>query len=426
MSDMEQRPNEQAGAVPGEGEQWMVPPPAPSEPPAYQQWTPPPHGAYGPPPSNSFWHRLAAGLVVAAVVATAAGVGIGFNLARAIEGRQVAQNNTLPQSSGQAINPQPNRGGSLSASAIAAKVDPAIVDINTVIGGGQAAGTGMIITSSGEVLTNNHVIDGSTSITVTVQGRSQAYSAHLVATSPSSDVALIQMDGASGLPTVTFADSSTLKVGDPVITLGNALGRGGAPYMSQGSVTALDQTITASEGGGASEQLSGMIESDATIYEGDSGGALVNQAGQVVGMITAGQTQGFRSSGSTVGYAIASNSALSIVNRVRAGEQASDLVYGQVGYLGVSVETLDSATASQLGLGVSSGALVRGVLPGLPAASAGITSGSVITNVGGAAVSDINSLGTAVKAHKPGDRVAITWVDGSGSHTATVTLAGVN
>jgi S1-C subfamily serine protease len=243
----------------------------------------------------------------------------------------------------------------------------------------------------------------------------------------SQDVAVIQIDGSiSGLPTVKFANSSSLQVGDTVVAIGNALGQGGAPHVTQGQVTALDQTITASEGGGTSETLDGMVESDAVIYEGDSGGALVNTSGQVVGMITAGQAQGFRSSSSNVGYAIASNTAVGVANRIRAHEQASDLTYGQVGYMGVSVQTLDSYTASQLGLSVSSGALVAGVEPGSPAASAGITRYSVITNVGGSAVTSSNTLGTAVRSHRPGDKVSVTWVDKSGSHTATVTLAGVN
>ena len=144
----------------------------------------------------------------------------------------------------------------------------------------------MIVSSSGEVLTNDHVVRGSTSIAVTVQGRSQTYTAHVVAVNQSQDVALIQLEGASSLPTVRLADSTQLKVGDPVIAVGNALGQGGAPRVTQGSITALDQTITASEGGSQSETLHGMIESDAVIYQGDSGGAIVNAAGQIVGMIT--------------------------------------------------------------------------------------------------------------------------------------------
>lgn len=423
MSEMEQNTAEPIEPVPAGPDQSLLPP-APTEPPPSPYWAPP--FSVAPAPQVSIWHRIAAGLVLAAVVAAAAGIGIGWSLARAIDSRQAAQGSQPPQSSSQAINPQNPSGGSLSTSAIAAKVDPGLVDINTKVGTGAAAGTGMILTSSGEVLTNNHVVDGSTSIQVTVQGHSQPYTAHLIATDPSADVALIQLEGASGLPTVSFADSSSLKVGDSVVALGNALGRGGTPYVTQGSITALDQSITASEGSGSSEQLTGMIESDATIYEGDSGGALVNSSGQVVGMITAGEAQGFRASGSTVGYAIGSDAALSVINRIRAGEQASDLIYGQVGYLGVSVQTLDSVSAAQLGLSISSGALVRSVLPGLPAETAGITAGSVITNVGGSAVTSTDTLGTAVKSHKPGDRVSITWVDQSGSHTATVTLAGVN
>jgi len=239
---------------------------------------------------------------------------------------------------------------------------------------------------------------------------------------------VIQIDqSVSGLPTVTFADSSSLQVGDTVVTLGNALGQGGAPHVTQGQVTALNQTITASEGAGSAETLSGMIQSDAVIYQGDSGGALVNTSSQVVGMITAGEAQGFRSAASSTGYAIASNTAVGVANRIRAHEQAADLTYGQVGYLGVAVQSIDASGASQLGLNVSSGALVSAApLSGTPAASAGITRGSVITKVGGSSVTSADTLGTAVKSHKPGDRVSVAWVNTSGSHTATVTLGGVN
>ncbi|HEY1455130.1 MAG TPA: trypsin-like peptidase domain-containing protein [Candidatus Dormibacteraeota bacterium] len=418
---MEPRPQEPAPAGPDQS----LLPPAPAYPPyGWAPVAPPPQA----PPANPLWNRIAAAVVLTAVVAAAAGVGIGWSLTRAIDtNRQAAQNSGQNLSPSQAINPQQPSGGALSSAAVAAKVDPAIVDINTLIGGSAAAGTGMIVTSSGEVLTNNHVVDGSTSIQVTVQGRSQTYTAHVVATDPSADIALIQIEGASSLPTVSFAQSSALQVGQTVIAIGNALGRGGAPNVTQGSVTALDQTITASEGGSSSEQLSGMIEADALIYPGDSGGALVNTSGQVVGMITAGEAQGFRSSGSNVGYAIASATALTVINRIRAGEQASDLIYGQVGYLGVSAETLDAATAAQLNLSVTSGALIRSVLAGLPAERAGITVGSVITSVGGSAVTSIDTLGTALKSHKAGDSVSVKWIDSGGqAHSATVTLAGVN
>jgi S1-C subfamily serine protease len=300
------------------------------------------------------------------------------------------------------------------------------VDINTVVGSSQAAGTGMILTSDGQVLTNNHVVDNSSTIKVTIAGRSGTYTAHVVGVAPASDVALIQVEGVSGLPTVTLASSSTLKVGDQVVALGNALGLGGTPAVSTGTVTALNQTITASEGGGKSEQLTGMIQSDAPISPGNSGGPLVNSAGQVVGMITAGDVQGFRSQTSTVNYAIPSDTALTYVNMIRSGQASAELIYGQVGFMGVSVRDLTSSVATQLGLNVSSGALVVSVQASSPAESAGITDNSVITKVGDAKVTSSATLGTAIRAHKPGEKVSITWVDKRGTHTAAVTLGGVN
>jgi S1-C subfamily serine protease len=395
-------------------------PPAPPES-TGPAWMPPPAT---PPAAASIWQRVAAFVVLAAVVAAAAGVGVGFSIARAINPNQTAQSSPLTESPIQTTTPGATSG---SLSAVARQLDPAIVDVNTTIGSSAAAGTGMIISPTGEILTNNHVVASSTSITVTLQGRSRTYTAHLVGVDISQDVAVIQIDqNVSGLPTVRFANSSAVKVGDTVYAIGNALGQGGTPHATQGQVVALDQTITASEGSGVSETLNGMIQSDAVIYEGDSGGALVNSSGQVVGMITAGQAQGFRSSASDVGYAIASNTAVSVVNRIRAHEQSSDLTYGQVGYLGVSVQSLDSFTAQQLGLNVSSGALVVGVQSGSPAAAAGVTRNSVITSIGGAAVTSADDLGTAIRSHSAGDTVSVTWVTTSGSHTANVTLGGVN
>ncbi len=420
----EQNPDEAGQAPPDPSEQTLLPPPGAASMGPPPVWMPAP-----PPPQTSVWQRIAAFVVLIAVVAAVAGAGIGWSLARVVNNRPVASATTPPAES--PITPatpstNPSTGGT-SADAVAAKVDPAIVDINTVVGSSQAAGTGMIISSTGEILTNHHVVSQSTSITVTVQGRSQAYPAHVVGVDASQDVAVIQIDSnVSRLPTVTFANSSSLQVGDTVVAVGNALGHGGSPRATLGQVTALDQTITASEGGGQSETLNGMIQSDAVIWEGDSGGALVNASGQVVGMITAGQAQGFRSSASSVGFAIASNTALGVANRIRAHEQASDLTYGQVGFLGVQVQNLDSASAAQLGLNVSSGALVVAVNSGSPAQSAGITRASVITSVGGTAVTSTDTLGTAIKSHQPGEKVSVTWVDQGGTHTATVTLAGVN
>jgi S1-C subfamily serine protease len=428
MSEIQNQPSEHPDGP--QPDQSLLPPAGAVSPGApVSPWAPPP------PVANSVWHQIAAGVVIVAVIAAAAGAGIGWSLARTINARNgVAQNNTQPITEqpaqpaqpGSPIQPAPSTGGSLNTNAIAAKVDPAIVDINTVSGSGQAAGTGQIITSNGEILTNNHVVDRSTSIQVTIAGRSQTYTAHVIGVDPSADIALIQVDGVSGLPTVSFASSSSVKVGDPIVALGNALGQGGTPDVSQGSITDLDQTITASEGGSKSEQLTGMLQSDATIYPGDSGGPLVNSSGQVVGMITAGDVQGFRSSASTVNYAIPSDTILSVVNQIRSGQASSAIIYGQTGYIGVSVQNLDASTAARLNLNTSSGALVASVVPSAPAAGAGITRYSVITSVGGTPINNLDDLSNVLLAHKPGQKVSIMWVNSSGTHTATVTLGGVN
>lgn len=316
---------------------------------------------------------------------------------------------------------------SVDAQSVASKVIPAVVDVNTVIDSSgqqaQAAGTGMIVTSSGEVLTNHHVVSGASSISVTIQGRSNTYTASLIGEDLSADVALLQLHGVTGLPTVTLADSSNLSVGEAVVAIGNALGQGGTPNVTQGTITALDQSITASDGSGSSEQLTGLIQSNAPISRGDSGGPLVNSAAQVVGMITAGSSGGFRQVSSRVGFAVPSNTALDIINQIRSGHPtSSSIVLGQAGYLGIGATDLDAVTASRLGLNVSAGALVQSVVSGSPAAQAGIPQYAVITAINGHSISSTSELGVAIHTHKPGERIQVTWVDRNGRHTTTVTL----
>jgi S1-C subfamily serine protease len=367
--------------------------------------------------------------VVAAIAAGGSGVGVGWGLARAFRPASPAVNSPVaeaPIEPQAPIQPAAPNTGSLNAQAIAAKVDPAVVDINTVTGSGTAAGTGMILTSNGEVLTNHHVVDGSTSISVTIAGRSGTFPATVLGVDPTADVALIQIQGVSGLPTVTLVSSSSVHVGDAVVAIGNALGRGGAPSVTQGAITAVDQSITASEGGGKTEQLTGLLQADATISPGDSGGPLVNSAGQVIGMITAGEAQGFRSQVSTTDYAVPSDEALRVVNLIRSGQASSEIIRSQVSFLGVQVRSLTQSQASQLGLSVSSGALVVGVQQGSPAEQAGIPQDSVITAVGSTPVTDSASLGPALHLYQPGQKAPITYVDQSGSHTVTATLTSVN
>jgi S1-C subfamily serine protease len=367
-------------------------------------------------------NRLIAAVVVAVIIATGGGIGIGWNLARIISGRQTAVLSPI-----QVVTPvSPSPGAGANPSAAASRVIPAVVDINTVVqtatGSSEAAGTGLIITSSGDVLTNNHVVDQSTEVRVSIQGRSGTYSAEVLGVDPSADIALIHINGVSGLPTVTLTDSSKLQVGDLVLAIGNALGLGGAPRVTAGQITALDQSITATENGTNAEQLTGMIQADAEISPGDSGGALANAAGQVVGIITAGQAQGFRSSSTTVDYAIPSSTAVRIANQILAGRPGNGVIIGPVGYLGVSVEDLNASSAGQLGLTISSGALVRSVQANSPAQRAGIKIGSVITGIESTTVDSSRGLGDALHQYKPGDRVKVTWVTQNVTQTATVTL----
>jgi S1-C subfamily serine protease len=360
-------------------------------------------GNQGPPPGPV--RRSRRGAVVAAV-ALVAGLGTFFGL--------------------QATNGS-TQGPGLSTSQIANKVDPGLVDIVSTLGfqQAQAAGTGMVLTPSGEVLTNNHVVEGATSIKATDISNGRTYTAKVVGYDQSKDVAVIQLQAASGLPTVTLGDSSTVAVGQAVTALGNAGGKGGTPSVATGKITALNTSITASDqGAGTSEQLSGLINHSAPIQPGDSGGPLVNTGGQVIGINTAASNQmQFQSSQArTEAFAIPINEATSIAKQIEAGDGSSTVHIGATGFLGVEVMSASSATAQ--GVPTGSGAAVAGVLPGSVAQAAGITGGDVITSIDGHHVTSPESLQSAMEQHHPGDRVTIGWTDQAGQpHSATVTLA---
>ena len=214
----------------------------------------------------------------------------------------------------------------LTTAQIAAQTDPGLVDVVSTLGyqQAQAAGTGLVLTSSGEVLTNNHVIDGATSITVTDIGNGHSYQAKVVGYDQTKDVAVLQLQGASGLQTVNLGNSSTTAVGQKVVALGNAGGKGGTPSVATGKITGLNASITASdEGSGTSEQLSGLINHNAPIQPGDSGGPLVNTAGQVIGIDTAGSSSSSpyqtAQTTATAAFAIPINEALAIADQIEAG-----------------------------------------------------------------------------------------------------------
>ncbi len=297
-----------------------------------------------------------------------------------------------------------------------------IVDIVTTIdfGSGEAAGTGMILTSSGRILTNNHVVSGATSIKVTDLTTGKSYTADVVGTSPTNDVAVLQLEHASGLQTAKLGDSATVAVGDAVVGVGNAGGDAGT-LASSGTVTALDQSITATDESGAdAEQLSGLIETNAPIEPGDSGGPLYAANGTIVGIDTAGQTSS-RSGTAVAAYAIPIDHALDIAARIVAGESSTTIHQGRPAFLGVTQS--GSRTSRSSSSGSTSGVTITGVISGTAAAKAGLAAGDTITSLGGTTVTSSSGLTAAITSHHAGDSVKVTWVDTSGSsHSATVTL----
>jgi S1-C subfamily serine protease len=409
-----------------------TPPERPQEPVTEPLWGWEPSRAPGTALGSSPPPRPIARVVLAAVLAglvlLAGGIGIGWILTR---GGSTTTAQSPLRAAPAASAPVGGTARGLDVQAVSDKVDDAVVNINTVIDSnpfdsiparGRGAGTGMVISSDGQVLTNNHVIQGATSIQVTIPGRSRTYVAHFVGADTTGDVALLQIQGVSGLSTVTLADSSSLSVGQAVLAIGNALGRGGPPTVTQGTISALGRSITIDDSRGGFEHLTGLIQTDALIQPGDSGGPLVNSSAQVVGIITAGSRTTRFQTGSRVGYAITSSTALSVVNEIRAGHATSSIIVGEPGFLGVEVQELDAATAGRLGLGSTSGVLVVNATAGTPAARAGISDGSVITAVDGQRISSIDELGAALHRHGPGENVRVTWVDTNGTHTATMRL----
>jgi S1-C subfamily serine protease len=277
----------------------------------------------------------------------------------------------------------------------------------------------MVLTASGEVLTNNHVIDGSTSITVTVVTTGKTYEATVVGTNPSADIAVLQLHDASGLEVAKLGDSSKLQPGDAVTAVGNAGGVGGAPSVSSGTVTAVDQTITASDApGGEAAELTGLIQMNASLQPGDSGGPLYNAAHEVVGMNTAGSARRRFPSprgqgGGSENFAIPINTAVSVAQQIKSGTPSDTITIGTPGFLGV--ELADDAAG---------GATIGAIVPGTPAEKARLQEGDIITAVNGHAIDSADTLEAVLRTHHGGDTVTVAWTDGSGTdHSASVTLA---
>ncbi len=380
------------------------PPPTPWEPsqPTVQFEVPP---APAPPPPPAPTRNGVAPKWLAAVAAVSL---LGGGVAGGVAGRVTGDGGPGPAATSVATS---NNGSVITQTGdvqgILAKVQPGVVYIHSQASRGgrffptQGAGTGVILTPGGEVLTNAHVVAGASSIRINLPGESQSREATLVAADSGNDLALLQISGASNLPTVELGSSDDLRVGDDVVAIGNALDLRGGFTVTRGIVSALNRSIGAVDGA----RLSGLIQTDAAINPGNSGGPLVNSAGQVIGINTAVDGQG-----QNIGFAIAIDQAKPIVERLRTGQSTAATPRA---YLGVSSQIAPDGTP---------GATIVDVGPGTPAAGAGIQVGDVIVALDSTQIADPDDLSEAIGAKKPGDRVTVTYTRSGQRRTAQVNL----
>ena len=409
---------------------WTLPPSPPTEPPP----APPAFGGpsgfpppASPPPGDGRGTRpvagkrtmaLVGGVAVLALVAGSLGAAIGVSLASKhgsdspavtpatapaggaattpIPPAGSGSTATTAPGSGSSVTAPPLSGSALDVKGILAKVEPSVVDIVAQSRRETGEGTGIIITSDGYILTNAHVVNGASTVTVSTSGSGKALSATVIGADTAHDVALIKVDNPGGsLPAAELGRSADVKVGDDVVAIGNALGLRGDPTVTRGIVSALNRTV---------DNLTGMIQTDAAINPGNSGGPLVNSTGQVIGINTAVAADGAQN----IGFAIPIDKAKSLADRLKAGQGPAPTVF-----LGVS--TTDTSDGS-------GGAQVVDLVAGGPAAKAGIAVGDLIETFDGKPVSTADSLSGLVQGHQPGDSVPVVVQRNGASRTITVTL----
>lgn len=345
-----------------------------------------------------------------------------------------SQTTTNTTSLGPVVTPNTNKISAadyMTLNAVSAKTIKSMIDVNITIGYRQAtaAGTGIIISSNGLILTNNHVINGATTISGVTIDNGNTYPATVVGYDKTQDVAVIKLTGASGLVPANLGNSSNLAVGQPVIGVGNAGGVGGAPTSASGTITALNRSIVASDSSqGSSENLAGLIQTDAAIRPGDSGGPLVNLAGRVIAMNTATSTStkasALVSPSTNQGFSIPINQALTIAHSIIAGHGTNLIHIGPTGFLGIQVSPTSNVITPNSG-GSIVGVPVIGVVSGTPAADFGITAGDIITSINGMSVSTSTALTEILYSLHPGDKVALVWTNKSGKITKATIALGV-
>lgn len=384
---------------------------------------PPPRAAVPPPAPPVVVQKRGAGwIVVALVIAALVGALAGGGVFAALDARDddavVTEVNgrSARNGSGDDVNGSIDRPADIQA--VLERVQPAVVSIQTEAFTSRGifpsgAGTGMILTADGEVLTNSHVVENANRIRVTLFGETRQRSATLIGRDPSNDLALIKIDDASGLPTAVLGDSTKTEVGDDVVAIGNALALPGGPTVTRGIVSAVDRSID-TEGG----SLEGLIQTDTAINPGNSGGPLVNAAGEVIGINTAV----LRGGAEGIGFAISTEVAEPVLQRLRSGGSS----VRTVAFLGVRTATLTAQMREDFGLVPEAGAVVaEEVQPDSPAAEIGLEPFDVIVELGGEAITTSAELRAAVQSHDPGEEVEVVYFRGDEQRRARVTLASV-
>jgi S1-C subfamily serine protease len=306
--------------------------------------------------------------------------------------------------------------GSMDVQAILQEVQESVVTIETsgfeqgaLFGG---AGTGVVMSDDGLVLTNAHVLEGSNDISVRMFDGS-THDASLVGSTASNDLAMIRIDGVGDLSPATLGSSDSLDVGEPVIAIGNALNLGGQPTVTTGIISALSRTITATDG----TSLSDLIQTDAAINPGNSGGPLVDSHGEVVGINTAilEDTQ-------NIGFSIAIDSVRTIIEDLESGNGEVTPDTPLLGVSTISLDTVEDAVRSQFQISADQGAFVVEVEPGSGADDAGLQQGDVILEVNGDPITSSEDLGAAVRSSEIGDQMEVTIERDGEQQTVTATL----
>ncbi len=301
-------------------------------------------------------------------------------------------------------SPRPGFETRLDVAQVSQFVAPSTVTVSADIGRGVSLGTGVIISSEGEILTNAHVVDGATEIRVRLAGETEPREVNLLASDVGNDLALLRMAG-DGFEAATFADPTSVRIGDEVVAIGFALGLDGDPSVTLGIVSALNRSV-----GQGDVFLDGLIQTDAAISSGNSGGPLVNAAGEVVGINTAVARDTTVFTATNVGFAISVEEALPIVETLRLAAQG---IEREEAFLGVGLE--DRIDGGQ-------GVIVTGVEPGTPAEEVGVTVGDLIVAVDGAATDGSSGLIAAIRDKSPGDEVTVAIVRDTEAIELDVTL----